>query len=63
MKKICLILAVFAIFANGVSAGQFLEIGDKAPEFILVDASGTEVRLSDFKEKKNVVLVFYAEHS
>ena len=63
MKKICLILAVFAFFANGVSAEKFLEIGDKAPELILVDASGTEVRLSDFKEKKNVVLVFYAEHS
>jgi peroxiredoxin len=63
MKKFCLILAVFAFFANSASAGQFLKIGDKAPEFSLVNASGNEVRLIDFKEKKNVVLFFYAEHS
>jgi peroxiredoxin len=56
-------LAVFAFFANSASAGQFLKIGDKAPEFSLVNASGNEVRLIDFKEKKNVVLFFYAEHS
>jgi peroxiredoxin len=63
MKKFCLIFAVFALFANGISAGQLLEIGDKAPEFSLVDVSGKEIRLSDFKGKKNVVLVFYAEYS
>ena len=63
MKKIGLILVVVALFANNSSGGQFLEIGDKAPEFSLVDASGKEIRLSDFEGKKNVVLVFYAEHS
>lgn len=63
MKKMGLILAGFAFFANIATAGQNFEIGDKAPDFNLVDASGKEIRLSDFKDKKNVVLVFYAEHS
>ena len=63
MKKIGLILVAFAFFANSATAAQYLKSGDKAPEFSLVDASGKEIRLSDFKGKKNVVLVFYAEHS
>ena len=63
MKKICLILAVLAFFINGASAGQSLEVGDIAPDFNLVDASGKEIKLSDFKGKKNVVLVFYKWHS
>jgi peroxiredoxin Q/BCP len=34
-------------------------VGDRAPEFALPDASGTTVRLSDFRGKKAVVLYFY----
>ena len=63
MKKIGFILVVFAFLINGASAGQFLKVGDKAPDFSLVDDSGTKVRLSECIGKKNVVLVFYAEHS
>jgi len=62
MKKIGVILVVFAFLVIGASAGQSLEVGDQAPEFSLVDVSGNEVRLSDFKGKKNVVLIFYEEH-
>lgn len=36
-----------------------LEIGDKAPDFTLEDENGKKVKLSDFKGKKTVVLVFY----
>lgn len=61
MKKIGLILVVFAFLVNSASAGQSLKIGDKAPDFSIVDVSGNEIRLSDFKGKKNVVLVFYAD--
>ena len=61
MKKIGLILVVFAFLINGASAGQSPEIGDSAPDFSLVDVSGNEIRLGDFKGKKNVVLVFYAD--
>jgi peroxiredoxin len=63
VKKIGLVLVVFALFVNSAPAGQSPKIGDKAPEFSLVGVSGNEIRLSDFKGKKNVALIFYAEHS
>lgn len=36
-----------------------LKVGQEAPEFALTDTEGKEVKLSDFKGKKNVVLAFY----
>jgi cytochrome oxidase Cu insertion factor (SCO1/SenC/PrrC family) len=36
-----------------------LKVGQPAPEFTLTDTEGKEVKLSDFKGKKNVVLAFY----
>jgi mycoredoxin-dependent peroxiredoxin len=36
-----------------------VEIGDKAPDFTLRDQHRQEVHLSDFRGKKNVVLLFY----
>lgn len=36
-----------------------LAVGDLAPDFELKDQSGQLVKLSDFRGKKNVVLVFY----
>ena len=36
-----------------------LIIGDKAPDFTLVNQFGESVTLSDFEGKKNVVVVFY----
>jgi peroxiredoxin len=38
-------------------------VGDFAPDFNLVDVSGNEVRLSDFKGEKNVALIFYAKYN
>ena len=61
MKKIGLTLVVFAFLIYCPSAGQSQEVGDKAPDFSLVDVFGNEVRLSDFIGKKNVVLVFYSD--
>ena len=63
MKKIGLILVVIVFLINGVSAGQSPEVGDSAPEFNLVSVSGDELRLSDFKGKKNVILIFYEDNS
>ena len=63
MKKIGLILVVFAFFIYCPSDSQSQEVGDSAPDFSLVDASGKEIKLGDFKGKKNVVLVFYKWHS
>ena len=36
-----------------------LKVGQPAPDFALRDTTGKEVKLSDFKGKKNVVLAFY----
>ena len=36
-----------------------VEVGQQAPDFELKDQHGTPVRLSDFRGRKNVVLVFY----
>ena len=36
-----------------------LKVGQAAPDFTLMDTTGKEVKLSDFKGKKNVVLAFY----
>ena len=39
---------------------QTLKIGDEAPDFELTGHRGGErVKLSDFRGKKNVVIVFY----
>ena len=63
MKKIGLILMVFAFLSNGASAGQSTEVGDNAPDFNLVGVSGEKLRLSDYKGKKNVILIFYADNT
>lgn len=36
-----------------------LKVGDTAPDFTLPDTTRQPVKLSDFRGKKNVVLVFY----
>ena len=36
-----------------------LEVGQEAPDFTLQNQFGEDVKLSDFRGKKNVVLVFY----
>ena len=62
MKKIGLIFLVFASLVFCPSDGQSLEVGDNAPDFSLIDGSGKEITLGEFKGNKNVVLVFYSEH-
>jgi peroxiredoxin len=36
-----------------------LKVGDKAPDFTMKSTEWKEVKLSDFRGKKNVVLAFY----
>ena len=66
MKKIGLILLVFTLLvgcaSTGQSPGSSPEVGDNAPDFSIIDVSGNEVRLSDFKGKKNVALIFYESY-
>lgn len=53
-------LALFAltIVAAVATAGP-LRVGQPAPDFVLKDQNGRDVRLSDFRGKKTVVLAFY----
>lgn len=65
MKRTLLLFLTFIVFAatglgqtpTGPSTG--LKAGDKAPDFELNDTTGTKVKLSDFRGKKNVVIAFY----
>ncbi len=36
-----------------------LKVGDPAPDFTLTDNNHNQVKLSDFRGRKNVVLAFY----
>ncbi len=36
-----------------------LSVSERAPDFVLRDGKGNQVRLADFRGKKNVVLAFY----
>ena len=35
------------------------KVGDIAPDFTLPDQNGKQIKLSDYRGKKNVVLAFY----
>jgi len=39
--------------------GMAIAVGAEAPDFVLKDQNNQEVRLSDFRDKKHVLLVFY----
>jgi peroxiredoxin Q/BCP len=36
-----------------------IKVGDPAPDFTLASSNGEQIRLSDFRDKKTVVLFFY----
>ena len=66
MKKLSIVFMIS--IALGISAfGQapaaapttHLKVGEMAPDFSLRDTAGKDVKLSDFRGKKNVVLAFY----
>ncbi|BEP15251.1 peroxiredoxin [Acidothermaceae bacterium B102] len=47
-------------FGDGPSASSLaIQVGEVAPDFTLVDQHRQPITLSDFRGKKNVVLVFY----
>src|SRR5437867_1421878 len=57
MLVFCFVAA--ASMAQQPAAPTPLKIGDPAPDFTLSSHNGKQVKLSEFKGKKNVVLAFY----
>ena len=60
--KIFGLLAATAIGATALFGQQQhtqLKVGDEAPDFTLKDTANKDVKLSDFRGKKNVVLAFF----
>ena len=51
---------------DGLSLTPFdlarVKVGDLAPDFTLENIDGKRITLSEFRGKKNVVLVFYRGH-
>lgn len=54
-----LLLMTVAVSQQPAPLKTHLKIGQPAPDFMLTDTEGKEVKLADFKGKKNVVLAFY----
>lgn len=64
----------FWLVASGFSLGPMdgvnlpptdlerVQVGQPAPNFVLEDEKGARVSLAQFREHKNVVLVFYRGH-
>jgi peroxiredoxin len=60
MKPILLFaLGAAALFAQQPAQHTHLKVGDEAPDFTLKDTNNKDVKLSDFRGKKNVVLAFF----
>jgi peroxiredoxin len=53
-------IAAAALFAQQPPAQHTqLKVGDVAPDFTLRDQNNKEVKLSDFRGKKTVILAFF----
>lgn len=63
LSAVVLLLVSAAAAQSQAKAGPPPEpnfkVGDMAPDFTLLDQNRKEVKLSDFRGKKNVVLAFY----
>ena len=59
MKISNAIVMIVLVFGSVFSQAGALKVGDAAPDFELPDQNNDKVRLSDFRDKKNVVLAFY----
>jgi thioredoxin-dependent peroxiredoxin len=57
-RQLAVILLLTFLFPLGASAAA-LKVGDKAPDFTLMNQNWKKVSLGDFLGKQNVVLAFY----
>lgn len=60
---LALVLGAASVFAQSVTPLKtFLKVGDTAPDFTIIghnNTSGKDIKLSDFRGQKNVILAFF----
>ncbi len=61
MMKNMLLFAVLTLFSSGLMADG-AGVGDRAPDFNLLNVDGNYVALSDFENEKGVVVIFSCNH-
>ena len=59
MRKLWLAAAILVLTFPSLASAVELKVGDKAPDFALMNTDWQKVSLHDFLGKKNVVLAFY----
>ena len=77
MKPLLFVLTLLLVFDQAAVSAQTgprdenkqsatdldrVKVGQPAPDFTLEDSDGKNVSLTDYRGKKNVVLVFYRGH-
>lgn len=60
MKKVILSLSI--MFISALTFAQGLSIGDKAPDFRLLNVDGNYVSMADFPAAKGFVVIFSCNH-
>ena len=61
MKKLA-IICLLILFAGAAQRNSPVAVGDVAPDFTLEDQNGSNITLSDSRDKNPVILVFYRAH-
>ncbi len=61
MKRMFM-FTLLALFSTGLLAENGVGVGDRAPEFNLLNIDGSHVSLSDYDDAKGVVVIFSCNH-
>jgi len=62
MKKILFALFAVAILGSAYTVHGGLHVGDKAPDFKLMNVDGEKVSLADYKEANGFIVTFTCNH-
>ena len=63
MNRLPLSVLMLGVMLLAATAAMALEVGQKAPEFMLPSTTGGKIGLSQFRDRKAVLLEFYVGES
>jgi len=63
MNRLPLSVLMLSVMLLAATAAMALEVGQKAPEFMLPSTTGGKIGLSQFRNRKAVLLEFYVGES